>query len=178
MLAQAPALRGLQLGMSLREVSARFPRYVVPSADSCGRSNLTFNAVDGTLRAYVKRPEEFQGVSRLSMAFLDERLVYVRVTYGRDTVWRNTGEYLATLSSSLGLPTSWYKAGDGVTADNAHMIGCDGFKVVAGYYDGPYVELHDTEMLQMLMRRKVVEDTKRSREAEEEREQRRKIFKP
>jgi hypothetical protein len=176
--AQAPAPRGFRLGMTLREVMARFPRYVVPSADSCGRLNLTLSAVDGTLRAYALRPEEFQGVSRISMAFLYERLGYVRVTYNRDTVWRNTGEYLTTLSTSLGLPSSWYKAGNGVTADNAHMIGCDGFKVVAGYYDGPYIELHDTEALQTMLRRKTVEDARRRREAEEERERRRSTFKP
>jgi len=176
--AQAPALRGFRLGMSLREATASFPDCVLPDADSCGRLNISFNAADGSLRAYARRPEEFEGVTRIALTFLDGRLTYVRVTYDRATVWRNTGEYLASLSNSFRLPSSWYKAGHGMTADDAHMIGCDGFKVVAGIYQEPYAELHDTAALQAMLRRKVEEDARRRREAEEERERRRKVFKP
>lgn len=176
--AQTLAPRALRLGMTLREVAARFPRYVLPSADACGRLNLSFNAIEGTLRAYALRPEEFEGVSRIDMTFLDEQLAYVKVTYSRDAIWRSNGEYLTALSTSLGLPASWYKAGDGVTADNAHMIGCDGFKVIAGYYGGPYVEMHDTEALQVALRRKAEVEAKQRREAEVERERRRRTFKP
>jgi hypothetical protein len=58
------------------------------------------------------------------------------------------------------------------------MIGCDGFEVVAGHYHGPYVELHDTEARQMMLRRKTEADARQRREAEEERERRRRAFKP
>jgi hypothetical protein len=176
--AQAPALRGFRLGMTLREVAARFPRYALPQADVCGRLHVSFNLLDGTLRAFARRPEEFEGVSRVNAAFFNDRLAYVRVTYDQGTKWRSTDEYLAALSASLGLPTSWYKASEGIAADNARMIGCDGFKVVAGYYGGSYVELHDTEALQAMLRRKAEEDARRRREAEEERERRRRTFKP
>ncbi len=177
-LVQALTLRGFRLGMTLPEAAARFPSYVLPSADSCGRLNLTFSAFNSTLRAYAQRPEEFNGVARIDMTFLDERLTYIRVTYDPNTVWKNTNEYLATLSTSLGIPLSWYKAADGVTADNAHMVGCDGFKVIAGIYRGPYVELHDTEALLVMLRRKVEVDSRRKREDEEEQERRRRTFKP
>jgi hypothetical protein len=176
--ATAPALRGLRLGMTWKEVSSLFPRYVGTGADSCGRRHLTLDATTGSLRAYALRPEAFEGVSRISLAVLDERLTYVRVTYDRGTAWKSAGEYQAALSASLGLPASWYKAGAGVTADNAHMIGCDGFKVVAGHYYGPYVELHDTEALQTMLRRKTEADARQGRDAEEERERRRREFKP
>jgi hypothetical protein len=176
--AQAPVLRALRLRMTLQEVSARFPRYILPGADACGRLNLSFNAISGTLRAYALRPEEFEGISRIDMTFLDERLAYVRMTYGGDIGWGNSNEYLTALSSLLGLPASWYKAGEGVTADNAHMIGCDGFKVVAGYYGGPYVEMHDTEVLLVALRRKAEVEIKQGLEIEAEKERRRKTFKP
>ena len=58
------------------------------------------------------------------------------------------------------------------------MVGCDGFKVVAGFDAGPYVELHDTTAIQVMLRRKLEDFSRRGREAEEERERRRKAFKP
>jgi hypothetical protein len=176
--AQSPTLRGFRLGMTERAVASRFPSYEMPESDSCGRLSFSLDGVFGKLRAFARRPEEFEGVSSISLAFYDGRLTYIRVTYDRGTTWKSTDEYLTTLSTSLGLPATWYKAGDGVTADNARMIGCDGFKVIAGFYNGPYVELHDTEALQAMLRHKVDVDAKQRREAEEEKERRRKAFKP
>jgi hypothetical protein len=40
------------------------------------------------------------------VAFFNDRLAYVRVTYDQGTKWRSTGEYQAALSASLGLPAS------------------------------------------------------------------------
>lgn len=176
--AQSPALRGFRLGMTLAEVSARFPRYGMPEADSCGRLNFSMDATFGRLKAEARRPEEFDGVQGIRLGFLDGQLTYVRVTYDGGTTWRGIGEYLATLSGSLGLPASWYKAEDRTTLSQAHMVGCDGFKVVAGFNAGPYVELHDTTAIQTMLRRKVEDVAKKEREAEEERERRRKAFKP
>lgn len=133
---QAPALRGFRLGMTLLEVSSRFPRYALPEADSCARLNFSLDTATGRLGAYARRPEEFAGVSRLDLAFFDGRLAYLRLTYDRSTSWGSTDEYLAALSGALGLPASWHKAGEG-TADHAHVVGCDGFKVMAGQFGGP-----------------------------------------
>lgn len=176
--AQSPALRGFRLGMSLAQVSARFPRHEMPEVDSCGRLNFSMDATFGRLRGEARRPEEFDGVQGIRLGFLDGRLTYVRVTYDGSTTWKGVGEYLAALSSSLGLPAFWYKAGDGPMVSQAHVIGCDGFKVVAGFDAGPYVELHDTTAIQAMPRRKVEDAARREREAEAERERRRRAFKP
>jgi hypothetical protein len=58
------------------------------------------------------------------------------------------------------------------------VIGCDGFKVVAGIDHGAYVELHDVAAVQEMLRRKVEDDARRKREDERERERRRRVFRP
>lgn len=177
-LAQAPALRGFRLGMTLSEASSRFPYYQVTAADSCGRVNITLDPQPGRLWREARHPEEFDGVRGVRLAFLDGRLTYVRMTYDSGTSWRGVGEYLAALSGSLGLPASWHKGGDGGVMSEAHVIGCDGFKVVAGIDLGANVELHDVAAVQAMLRRKVEDDARRKREAEQERERRRRTFKP
>jgi len=177
-LAQSPALRGFRLGMTMGEISSRFPRYEITEADSCGHRNLTLDAAWGRLKAEARDPRDFEGVKNVRLAFLDGRLTYIRMTYDNGTSWKGIGEYLAAVSSSLGLPASWYKAEGSTDVSNTHMIGCDGFKVVAGFEAGSYVELHDTAAVQSMLRRKVEDDAKRKREAEEEKERRRKAFRP
>lgn len=175
---QSPTVRGFRLGMTVAEVSNRFPRYGMPEADTCGRLTFSIDSVFGRLRAFARRPEEFDGVQSLRLSFLDGRLTYVRLTYNGGTRWNSIGEYLASVSGPLGLPSSWHKTEDGTAVSHAHVVGCYGFKVVAGFHHGPYIELHETGAAQAAMRRKVEYDVRRGREAEQERERQRGTFKP
>ena len=84
-LTESPALRGFKLGMSLREVTARFRRFQMPETDTCGRLNLDFNEARGALSGLALRPRELNGISRLMLTFVDERLAYIRVTYARES---------------------------------------------------------------------------------------------
>lgn len=175
-LAESPALRGFRLGMSVHEVTARFRKFTVPERDSCGRLTLDFQEARGTLGGLALRPHDFTGVSRLRLTFVDERLAYLRVTYSREGAVSNPREFRAALSDSLKLPGKWRAAGDGDDWDQAHVVGCDGFKVMTGYLAGPYAELHDVEALRTLLGRMVDEEGRGRREAEEER--RKRVFKP
>ncbi len=177
-LAESPALRGFRLGMSLREVTARFSKFRMPETDSCGRLNLDFDEGRGALKNLALNPEELRGVSRVRLTFVDERLAYMRVTYTAETGAANPQEFRAALSNSLSLPGKWRVTGGGSNWDHAHVIGCDGFKVMTGYLVGPYVELHDVEALQILLQRKADQEVRRRREAEDERERRKREFKP
>jgi hypothetical protein len=175
---ESPVLRGFKLGMSLREVTARFRRFTMPETDSCGRLNLDFNEARGTLKNLALKPEELIGVSRVRLTFVDERLAYLRVTYTRESGASNLSEFRAALSGTLSLPGKWRVTGGGDNWDQAYVVGCDGFKVMTGYLAGPYVELHDVEALRRLLQRKVDEEDKHRREAEEEQRRRRREFKP
>jgi len=174
----SPALRGFKLGMSLREVTARFRRFTMPETDSCGRLNLDFNEAWSSLSGLALSPLEMTGISRLRLTFVDERLAYIRVTYSRESAVSNPQEFRAALSTSLSITGKWRATGGGDNWDHAHVIGCDGFKVMAGYLVGPYVELHDVEALRKVLGRKTDEEARRRRETEREQERRKREFKP
>jgi hypothetical protein len=176
--AQAPEVRGIRLGMGLRDVATRLHPYSVSESDSCGRQTLEFDWADDLLGQPAPRPREFSGVRRLRLGFLDGRLTYFRMTYDGQAAPMKLDQFRATLSSSLKLPGMWRRAGDAGVWDQPYSVACDGFKVMAGYKVGPYVELHDTAALDVLLQRSAEARLKRIREIEAERERRRREFKP
>jgi hypothetical protein len=177
-MSQAPEVRGIRLGMSLKGVAARLHPSSVSEPDSCGQQTLEFNWADDLLGQPAPRPRELSGVRRLRLGLLDGRLAYFRVTYDGEAAPMRLDQFRATLSSSLKLPGAWRRAGDAGTWDQPYSVGCDGFKVTAGYNVGPYVELHDTSALDTLLKRSSEARIKRLREIEAERERRRRVFKP
>ena len=177
-LAESPALRRFRLGMSLQEVTARFRKFTMPETNSCGRLNLEFTEGRGTLKNLALKPEELVGISRVRLTFVDEQLAYLRVTYTSESGASNLSEFRSTLSGSLSLSGKWRVTGGGDNWDQAYVVGCDGFKVMTGYLAGPYVELHEVEALRTLLQRKVDEEGKERRKAEQEQERRKREFKP
>jgi hypothetical protein len=171
----APALRGLRLGMSAAEVSARLGG-LTPKPGRCGLSTLT---ASGSRLASARG---FEGVDSVAMVFLDGKVVYLNVSYGREFPFASFDEYLAALSSRLGLPRAWRRAAGFEGMEEAHAMTCDGFVVAAGHVSSSYVELHDTGAMKTLLKRDVEEDAKLRREEErrqrEEQERRRQSFKP
>jgi S1-C subfamily serine protease len=149
-LTQAPALRGLRLGMSAAEASARLGG-ITPTPGRCGLSTLY--AGGGRLSA----ARGFEGVGAARLVFLDGRVVYLHVGFGREFPFRSFDEYLSALSSSLGLPPAWRRAAGYQGMEAAHAMTCDGFVVAAGRVGVSYVELHDVGAAQALLRRGVEE---------------------
>jgi len=176
--AQSPAVRGFRLGMSVGEATVRFRRFRMPETSSCGRLNLDFNEAWGALSDLALKPEEFAGVSRLRLSFVDERLAYLRVTYRHESMPGKLEEFRAAVSKSLGLAGKWRVADGGENWDQAQVVGCEGFKVMTGYRAGGYVELHDMAALGRLFGRRLEEDVRERREAEAERERRSREFRP
>lgn len=179
-LKDAPALRGLRLGMSAAEVSARLGG-LTPKPGRCGLSALTLS--DSRLAS----AGSFEGVDSVAVVLLDGRVVYLNVSYGREFPFASFGEYLEALSSRLGLPRAWRRAAGFKGFEKAHAMTCDGFVVAAGHVGGSYggnsyVELHDTGAAGTLLKRDVEEDEGLRREEEqrgrEEQERRRQSFKP
>lgn len=173
----APALRGFRLGMTLAEALNRFRSLPLPERNSCGRRSLNFSVWDESVPSLAKAFEEFDGVRGLRLSFLDDRLAYVRVTYERGAGGRTPSEFRTATAKKLSLPDAWRPLSE-FAAEQTHVIGCDGFKIMAGYRDGPYAELYDTAAVQTLLGRRAAEEDKRRREEEVERERRRKSYKP
>jgi hypothetical protein len=170
--AQSPEVRGLRLGMELREVAARLRRSSLPEADSCGRQALQLDWAANLLGQPAPRLQELKDVRRIGLGFLDGRLAYFRVTY---TAPLKPAEFRSTLSAALRLPERWRRAGGEGLWDEPYSISCEGFTVIAGW---PYVELIDEVALQTLLQRDADARLRRLREVEAERERRRREFKP
>lgn len=110
--AQVPEVRGIRLGMGLRDVATHLRPYSVSEPDSCGRQTLEFDWADDLLGQSAPRPQEFSGVRLLRLGFLDGRLAYFRVTYDGQAAAMRLDQFRATLSSSLKLSGMWRRAGD------------------------------------------------------------------
>jgi S1-C subfamily serine protease len=163
-LSGAPALRGLRLGMSAAEVSAKLGG-LTPKPGRCGLSTLT---VSGSRLASARG---FEGVDSVAAVFLDGRAVYLMVNYGREFPFASFGEYLAALSSRLGLPQAWRRAAGFEGMEEAQAMTCDGFVAAAGHVGSSYVELHDTEAVETLLKRDVEEDERLRCEGQERQRQ-------
>ncbi|MBA3239995.1 MAG: ankyrin repeat domain-containing protein [Acidobacteria bacterium] len=177
-LARSPEVRGLRLGMGLREVTARLRPSDVPEAEWCGRLSLEFDWADDLLGQRAPLPRELAGVRRIRLGFLDGRLAYFRVTYDPRDAPLKPEQFRSTLSSTFSMAGRWRRAGGEELWDQPHSIGCDGFTLISGYNVGPYVELHDTASLDELLRRRREARLRRLREEMEEKERRRRVFKP
>jgi hypothetical protein len=175
---RAPEVRGLRLGMTLREVTSRFRPSSLPDVEWCGRRTLEFDWSDDLLGQPATRPKELAGVRRIRLGFLDGRLAYFRVTYDPKDAPLTPEQFRSTLSSSLTLPGRWRAADGTKTWEPLYSIGCDGFAVVASYDAGPYVELHDTVAIDLLLRRREEGKLRRLHEVEQEKQRKRKVFKP
>jgi hypothetical protein len=176
--AQSPEVRGLRLGMGLREVAARFRPSPLPEEDSCGRVMLQFDWAANLLGLPAQRPQELEGVRRIGLGFLSGRLAYLRVTYEREAAPLKPAEFRSTLSTSLRLPGRWHRAGDEAQWDQPYSMACDGFTAVAGHHIGPYVELTDEAALRRLLERDADARLRRLREENEEKKRRKREFKP
>jgi hypothetical protein len=177
-LARSPEVRGLRLGMTLREAASRFRPPKGAEAEWCGRQTLEFDWADDLLGQPAPRPEELSGVRKIMLGFLDGRLAYFRVTYDSREAPLTPEQFRSTLSSSLALPGRWRRVDGTGEWESLFTVGCQGFSVVAGYEVGPYVELHDTGAIDLLLRRREEGKLRRLRETEEEKQRRRKVFKP
>jgi hypothetical protein len=178
-MARTPEVRGLRLGMTLREAMSRLkPSSSSPDAEWCGRQTFEFDWSDDLLGQPAPRPEELEGVRLVRLGFLDGKLAYFRVTYDQRTAPLTPEQFRSTLTSSLALPGRWRPADAAGEFESLYSVSCEGFVIVAGYNAGPYVELHDTGAIDLLLRRREEAKLRKLREAEEEKERRRKVFKP
>ena len=100
------------------------------------------------------------------------------MTYDAGAAPLTPEQFRATLSSSLTLPGRWRSSDGPGGRGQTSAVGCEGFVVMAGYEGGPYVEMHDTGALDLLLGRRREGRLRRLREAEEEKERRKKVFKP
>lgn len=125
-LAQAPAIRGIRLGMSVEQVLAQVPG---SEADSNFLANLSrdyFGSRNVTVvpSNYATSKEKFAGINSISLSFLDGRLLSFFVHYNGPE-WRSKEQFVARVAEALNLPG----VGAWKARNNALAVACDGFEV-------------------------------------------------
>lgn len=132
-LSQAPAIRGIHLGMTANEVLAQIPGSEADSDLLARLSRDYFGSRSAVVRpeGYVTSKEKFAGVNSISLGFLDGRLMSFSIRYDGPE-WRSIEQFVARVAEVLNLPGvgSWKPNNNGLA------IACDGFEISVQTY-GP-----------------------------------------
>ncbi len=174
----SPTVRSFKLGMTVQELSSKNPTLKAPELkllepDVNGFASVTLNkSVAPTLEEYLPKID-VSGVGNISLSFLDNRLVKLRITYdGLTSEWGNVATFLPAIADSLKLPEpSNWRTTDKIT----RALDCDNFTVTVrlepklGRYEveSPSVTFSEAGLNEILQKRK-----------ETEKERQRKLFKP
>jgi len=142
-LAQAPAIRGIRLGMSVDQVLAQIPG---SEADSdllarLARDYFGSRSAAVTPGKYVTSREKFTGVSFIDLTLLDGRLVLFSIHYDGPE-WRSNEQFVARLAEVLNLPGvgSWRASTNGLA------IACDGFEIYGQGPNGATIAMKDMKV--------------------------------
>jgi hypothetical protein len=165
-LTQAPAIRGIRLGMSAEQMLAQIPGSEADSDLLARLSRDYFGSRSAILVPgnYVTSKEKFAGIKSINVTLLDGRLVSLYIEYDGPQ-WSSDKQFVARLAELLNLPGvgSWKYGNSGGLA-----IVCDGFEISARI-PGPVIGIKDTK----------VDTDKLVREREEvPKEKARRAFKP
>lgn len=161
-LAQAPAIAGFRLGMTREEVQARFPNSPVPAPDESGLSIMHLRGIQAPAGSAL------EGANNLTIELLDDRLVYIRVSYATTDKWQSMDEFVASVAERLGVRGQWKRFYDweNKTIRDAEdlrdsALECHGFRLSAGIgIEGltsneqtPHLELEDMSAIQTIRAR-------------------------
>ena len=206
-LAQAPALRGLRLGMNQAQVLTRFPGLSLDRADELGLSRLRLTVIDVDLypkgsfnrdrgvqldiasgasegRSFTADSSKFpdlKGVRSIQLRFVDGRIAYVLVGYDDSFKWNGVDEFAQTVSKNLGLPGEWRVPLDSDRVGREKELRCEGF-LMAAVVGGDVTDARIGAQLSLedTAITQVIEKRQKDREEKKRREEeeRRKSFKP
>lgn len=124
--AQAPAIRGIRLGMSAEQALAQIPGSEADSDLLARLSRDLFGSRNAYIVPgnYVTSKEKFAGIKSINLTFLDGRLVSLYIHYDGPE-WRSDKQFVARLAELLNLPGvgSWKPVQGGLA------IVCDGVEI-------------------------------------------------
>lgn len=116
-----PYVRGFKLGTSLNELIRRHPKLrarelSLLDPDPNGYAHLELDhGASPNFEDYIPTADT-KGLSGVSFAFLDGRVVKLQITYDGFTEWENVSEFLSALAKPLHLPgpDQWQAASDDI----------------------------------------------------------------
>lgn len=125
-LSQAPAIRGIHLGMTANEVLAVFPGAEKNVALRQRLSEPRFGLITIDLfPSYYESKEKFVGVRSVNFGLLDGVLNFVTITYNGPE-WKSEEQFASKVAETLNLPGvgSWKQR-----TQYGRALACDGFEV-------------------------------------------------
>ncbi len=172
--AQAPAIRGIKIGMSTEEILSLFPessqrpdiKAALVQADgypNYGVARLYFQPADYPSLA----KDRFAGIDGISVTLFDSRVAELRVQYAgpnsrpRGPLWLNVDDFIAKLSEAYALPA----ARDWALGSQAgRMLKCNGLDIEALIQNGGSVMLRSTAYVDISRGRAAADEEKIRRE--------------
>jgi hypothetical protein len=153
---QSPKLGGLQLGMTLEQVKARFKIIEAEEADELGVAKLQLDPNQNAVEA--------EAVRDISIELIGEKIVSIRLVENPLESTTDYPGFTERLSKRLQLPQAWKPLTHGSTVTGM-MMECAGFKISATLIGMriPVVYLYGLEAETMLLRRQA-EKEKRLRD--------------
>jgi len=145
-LAQAPAIRGLRLGMTVDELFAIFPANEREEFDRAQKMksaelppNYGYTGFQFGLSNYATK-DRFTGMNFLSFELFDRKVVSIRASYFNAPQFDRSGQLMEIITRQFGLPEfrDWPRYNENM---NDPSISCDGFtfQVYAGdAYNGSF----------------------------------------
>lgn len=124
-LSQAPEIRGLRLGMEIKQVLSLLPQLDIKPADEFGYSHTNFSFYQMTDEELKRLKFDGKGISSIGLDFLDGKLISLMVMYADTVRWASLDEFASKLNASFNLPGVWQSNG----FDKS--LTCDGFEIRA-----------------------------------------------
>lgn len=155
---QAPAIRGLHLGMTFDQVSKLFPEVLTE------HPSFIIPDKDGLMTTYFTSPyseknrQVLKGVNMVFLYFLNKVLYQFSIQYDSANEWKDVDQFTRQISEKLHLPKAW------LTARPISFMNCNGFQIRVEAGNGI------TEIL--------LEDSSKQQEVEKINDKRRRDFKP
>jgi hypothetical protein len=174
--AQAPAIRGIKLGMKTEELLALFPgssedfdiKHALATAagyPNYGYARVQFQQPSVAYAAVFK--ERFAGINFITVTIFDNLIVEFYVLYAGTyaqpaPVWPKLDDFVAKLSESFILPDAQYWQPN---SDTSKSLKCNGFEIITSNVNWQgSILLRSTTYMDVKKERAAVDDEKRRRE--------------
>ena len=161
-LAQAPAIRGLRLGMTIEELFTIFPanqREEFDRAEKLKSAELPpkYGFTDfSILISNYPGKDQFTGINSFNISILDRKVVNIHAVYSKIPQYDRISQLMEGITRQFNLPEFNQWPGYNPNAYNPSLT-CDGFIFQAGPYGSSFlIELTDQAY------KKVVEDRKQA----------------
>ncbi|MCI0661456.1 MAG: hypothetical protein L0220_10315 [Acidobacteria bacterium] len=168
-LAQAPAIRGLRLGMTIEEIFTFFPanqREEIDRAEKLKSAefppNYGFTSFGFHISNYPKS-DQFTGIYSFNIGLLDRKVVNIQAYYSQTPQYDRMSQLMESITRQFSLPEFKQWPGYNEYWSNPSLT-CDGFIFKAGQH-GPFlIELTDQTYKKVVEERKQADLAKKREE--------------